>query len=149
MRDELKYGWRKGPVTDVVVTLTASQTIKAKSGRFVYQTSGAMTLNTDGSTRIFGFLDDIGDYTTVSGDRSNCNINLASVFRVPVISGTMAIGMIGDTTDLNISSNIQGVQLGASTENTVMVVGGDTDTNEYCDVVMVGSVQGTGSGTED
>ncbi|MCH7605269.1 hypothetical protein IID24_04760 [Patescibacteria group bacterium] len=151
MRAELKYGWRKGGEISVPVELTASQVFTAASGKFVFQTSNAMTLNIDGSTRIFGHLE-VEDYTSASGaplDIRNCIIDLTAIFRIPIDSGTYAIGMIGDTCDIAISSNVQGAQLDASAENTLMVVDGDVTDQNFVDVMMVPGVQGTGAGVED
>jgi len=147
-RAELKYGWRSGGHASRPVVVTASQTIVAASGKFVYQTGGAMTLNADGSTRIFGHLE-VENYTSASGDIRNCIIDLTGIFRIPVNTGTYVVGMIGDTCDISISSSVQGAQLDASVENTLVVVGGDADDNEYVDVMMSSAVWGTGAGVED
>ena len=57
--------------------------------------------------------------------------------------------MIGDTCDISISSNIQGAQLDASDENTLVVVGGDLANNNYVDVMISPNEGITESGVDD
>jgi predicted RecA/RadA family phage recombinase len=132
---DLKYGQISGGNLEAVVTMAAAQAIAAQSGRFVYMVAGAATLNVDGATTIFGFLEAHAHTPTV-GDQLKAIIALDAVFRIPVNSGTYAVGMIGDTCDISVSGGIQGAQLDASTEDTLIVVGGDLDNNYYVDVVM-------------
>ena len=147
MGKDLKYGWRKGGKLAVEVAMVASQVVSAQSGRFVFMVAGAATLNVDGSTTIYGSLESHA-HTPATGALLNCIIDLTAVFRIPVNSGTFAIGMIGDWCDISISSNIQGAQLDASVENTLMVVGGDLTDNYYVDVMMNPNVWGTGLGVD-
>ncbi|MBD3352827.1 MAG: hypothetical protein GF364_15175 [Candidatus Lokiarchaeota archaeon] len=110
---------------------------------------GSAKLNVDGSGQIFGFLEAPGASTAPdSGTVFNCIIDLTAVYRIPVNSGTYAAGMIGDYCDISVSSNIQGAQLDASTENTLIVVGGDADNNQYVDVMINPAVWGTGAGAD-
>lgn len=142
MGEDLKYGWRHGGRVSVPVAMAASQAIGAQSGRFVYMSAGAATLCVDGSTTIFGFLDTYAHTPTV-GDIEDCIIDLTAVFRIPVNAGTYAVGMIGDYCDISVSSSVQGAQLNASTENLLIIVGGDAVDNAYVDVMMNPAVWGT------
>ncbi len=147
MSKQLKYGWSHGGKVSVPVVMAASQAIAAASGRFVYLSAGAATLNVDGVGSIFGFLEAHAHTPTV-GDILNCIIDLTAVFRIPVNSGTYVIGMLGDTCDISVSSGIQGAQLDHSDENTLTIVGGDLVDNAYVDVMMTPSEWGTGLGAE-
>ena len=144
---QLKYGQIRGGSLATKVTMAASQNIQDASGRFVYMNAGAATLCTDGTTSIFGSLESEKD-TVTAADVRNCIIDLTAVFRIPVDSGTYAIGMVGDSCDINITSNIQGAQLDASVENTLIVVGGDAVNNNWVDVMMSPLVWGTGIGVD-
>ena len=147
MSKALKYDWIKGGEVSVPVAMAAAQVISARSGKFVYMNAGAATLNVDGTTSIFGFLESHAHTPTV-GDYLNCIIDLTAVFRIPVNAGTYVVGMIGDYCDISISSNIQGAQLNASTEDTLIIVGGDADNNYYVDVMMNPAKWGTGLGAD-
>jgi len=147
MPKQLVYGWLRGGKLSVPVRMLAAQTLKMTSGRFCFTTAGYATLNVDGSTRIFGFIE-AGDVAPDVDDKYNCNISLDAVFRIPVDSGTYGFPMQGDTCDIAISNNIQGAQLDASNENTLVVVDGDEDDNDYVDVMMESSVWGTGIGVD-
>lgn len=144
---DLKYGQIAGGHIAVPVAIAASQTITARSGKFVYMNAGAATLNVDGSTTVFGFLEAAAGSPS-TGDLFNCIIDLTAVFRIPVNAGTYVIGMVGDSCDISISSNVQGAQLNASTEDTLIIVGGDAVNNYYVDVMMNPAKWGTGLGAD-
>jgi hypothetical protein len=144
---DLKYDWIAGGKITVPVPMAASQVISAQSGKFVFMNAGAATLNVDGSASIFGFLEAYA-HTPSTGAYLNCIIDLSAIFRIPVNSGTFAVGMIGDYCDISVSSNIQGAQLDASAENTLIVVGGDLVNNYYVDVRMNPALWGTALGVE-
>lgn len=136
---QLKYGWIGGGKAAVKVPMAASQTIKDQSGKFVYMDDGAAKLCLDANAYIFGHLEigtEDGSITPSSGDYYNCIIDLTAKFRIPIDSGTYAVGMIGDLCDLAITSNVQGAQLNASVESLLFVIGGDADDNNYVDVMI-------------
>ncbi|HAG51713.1 MAG TPA: hypothetical protein DCL42_10340 [Deltaproteobacteria bacterium] len=145
MGEELKYGHRHGGKVAVPVAMAASQVISAQSGKFVYMNAGAATLNVDGSTTIFGHLE-AHAHTPATSAVLNCIVDLTAVFRIPVNSGTYVVGMQGDLCDISISSDIQGAQLDASVEDTLIVVGGSAAV--YVDVMMNPSKWGTGLGVD-
>ena len=141
MSEQLKYGWLYGGKVSVPVEMAATQALYAQSGRFVYMVAGAATLCADGITTIFGMLE-AHQHTPATGASLNCIIDLTAVFRIPVNSGTYAVGMKGDYCDISIST-YQGAQLDASTENLLIIVGGDLVNNYYVDVMMNPAVWGT------
>ena len=145
----LKYGPISPYATEkaVPMPITTGEVFKAKSGRFVTLNAGYVEVADAGDTLLFGWAE-IGEQTTVAGQYANvilaqgCN----EIFRVPVITGTLVLAMIGKTCDLVRSSNIQGVDLTASGEDVVTIVGGDLVDNAYADVVFTAAkvVAGTG-----
>lgn len=145
MSEELKYGWRHGGKVSMPVPMAASQVISAQSGKFVFMNAGAATLNIDGSTTIFGHLE-AHAHTPATGAELNCIMDLTAIFRIPVNSGTFVVGMLGDYCDISVSSSIQGAQLAASTEDTLIIVGGSAAV--YADVMMNPAKWGTGLGAD-
>jgi len=145
--EQLKYGWISGGKTSRKVPMAATQALYNASGKFVYMNAGAATLNADGVGSIFGHLE-AHQHTPSEGAELNCIIDLTAVFKIPVNSGTYAVGMIGDQCDISISGTVQGVQLDASVENTLTVVGGDTANNNWVEVMMTPSEWGTGIGVD-
>jgi hypothetical protein len=142
MSEELLYGWRHGGKVSVPVAIAATQLVYAQSGKFVYMNAGAATFNVDGSTTIFGSLEfPVLTSAPTTGTVYNCIIDLTAVFRIPVNSGTYVAGMQGDYCDISISSYIQGAQLDASVENTLIIVGGSGAV--YVDVMMNPATWGT------
>ena len=145
MGEQLKYGWIYGGRVAAPVAMAATQALYAQSGRFVYMVAGAATLCADAVTTIWGFLE-AHAHTPDTGAELNCIIDLTAVFRIPINSGTFAVGMIGDTCDISISSTVQGAQLDASTEDLLIIVGGYSTV--YVDVMMNPSHHGTGLGAD-
>jgi len=135
----LRYGRinEKAAGANVVpVPMEASQVITAASGRFVFMnSSGQAELVDDNSASIFGFLQTHA-HTPTDGDKIGCDIDLTGIWRVPAITGTYVAAMLGDYCDLDISSDIQGVDLTASTNAHVIIVGGDATNNKFVDVMM-------------
>jgi len=142
MSEQLKYGWISGGKASTEVAIAATQLVYAQSGAFVYMNNGAATFNVDASTTIFGHLE-FPNVTSAptTGTVYKCIIDLTAIFRIPVNSGTYVIGMMGDYCDISISSYIQGAQLDASTENTLIIVGGNSTV--YVDVMMNPATWGT------
>jgi len=147
----LKYGRineSSGDASIVPVTMVASQVVKAQSGRFVFQVAGAATLVVASSTTIFGVIN-AHEHTPAVGDIFSCDTDLNGIWRVPINSGTYAIGMVGDYCDLSSSSDIQGAALDISTRNHLIIVNGDAVNNNWVDVKMNPSIWGTGLGADD
>lgn len=132
----------------VPVTMAAAQVVKARSGRFVYQVAGAATLVVAAATRIYGVIN-AHEHTPTVGDIFSCDTDLDGIWRVPINSGTFAIGMVGDYCDLSVASSIQGAALDISTRNHVIIVNGDAVNNKWVDVKMNPALWGTGAGADD
>lgn len=145
---QLKYGHIRGGKVSTPVEMASSQELRQQSGRFVYMDAGQAKVNADGSGQIFGSIEAGGSQSPSAGDKYNCIIDPSAVYRIPIDSGTYNKDMIGDTCDLAVSSNIQGAQLDASVEDTLIIVGGDEDNNNYVDVMINPSKFGTGSGAD-
>lgn len=145
MSEQLKYGWLRGGKVSCEVAMAATQAIAAQSGKFVFMNAGAATLNVDGSASIFGFLE-AHAHTPATGAYLNCIIDLSAVYRIPINSGTYVVGMIGDYCGISVSSTIQGAQLDAFTENTLIIVGGYSTV--YVEVMMNPALWGTASGCD-
>lgn len=136
---QLKYGWIGGGKTSVEIEMGADEVIKAASGRFVKLDAngrGEIAGDTDGA--LFGFVEAPEETTssTEGGTSYNCIIDTTAKFRIPVDSGTYVIGMRGETCDLAVSDGVQGVQLDAADEDTVIIIDGDVDDNEWVDVML-------------
>lgn len=135
---ELKYGHVGGGKTSVPVPMAASQSanINNKSGKFVYIDAGVAKMNADGVTEILGWIEASAAVTYAAGDVVNCIVDPTARFRIPVNSGTFTADMVGKTCDISISSNIQGAQLDASAEDTLYIVDGDLDDNDWVEVMI-------------
>jgi len=136
---QLKYGWIRGGRSGFIVPIGASEVIKSKSGRFVKNDgSGRAEIAGDGHTELIGFLD-CGEFTassTEGADKRFCINDVTAVFRIPVGTGTYTEALVGKTCDLIVSNSIQGAQVGVSSEDTVIIVGGDAVNNAYVDVML-------------
>ena len=150
---QLKYGMIKGEssVINMPMPMGASEVIAAKSGRFVKDDgSSRMEIAGDGSTLLAGWVDlpahanysSTGIYTCSATEGADVavftpvSMLLGVVFRLPINSGTFAITMRNNTCDLSVASNIQGVQLDASSEDTLLILDGDLVNNQWVDVCI-------------
>lgn len=125
----------------------ASQVIGNQSGKFVYMVAGALTLCVDAQAYILGWAHERAR-TPTAGDICSVNVALDAVYRIPVNSGTYAKGMIGDLCDISVSSSVQGAQLDASAENSLIIVGGDATNSNWVDVKINPVVQGAAVGAD-
>jgi hypothetical protein len=135
----LKYGHIMGPEVYVPVRMGASEVISAASGRFVKSDgSGRAEIAGDGSTQLIGHVE--GAAQTCSSTEGATvlllNISLSAVYRIPIGTGTLAYTEFYDTCDLIVASNIQGAQVGVSSEDTVIIVGGDITNQQWVDVML-------------
>ncbi|MEA2036151.1 MAG: hypothetical protein U9O94_01480 [Nanoarchaeota archaeon] len=150
---QLKYGMIKNESSAPVIEISmgAEEVIAQASGRFVVDDgSSRMEMAADGSTLLAGWVElpegkyysSTGIYTcsaTEGADKAPftpISACLGVVFRIPVDSGTYTANMKNNTCDLAVSSNIQGVQLDASAEDTLIVVDGDLVNNAWVDVMV-------------
>lgn len=136
---QLKYGWLRGGQEGYEHILAASQVIKNASGKFVKRTGAStdtVTLAVDGTTEILGHLECEAIASTAGTEKRKVICDLTAVFRIPVNSGTYSHVMKGKTCDISVSSDIQGAQLDASSEDTLVIVGGDEVNNKWVDVMI-------------
>jgi len=134
--DYIKFGYIRGGdrlAKDVV--WKASQTVKARSGRFVINDAGAIAIAGDGANEIFGHADE-AEGTPATGAPARVVIDPTAIFRVPVMAGTYVKAMDGKTCDIKVTANVQGADLTAATDDVLIIVGGDLVNNEYVDVQM-------------
>ena len=142
-RKDLKYGPYKNEGACVIVprSMGASEVISAQSGRFVTEdAAGYLDIAEDGSVELAGWVEAGAQTASATNGVTKVGLipaaNCPAVFRIPVNSGTYLITMLGKTCDISISSNIQGAQLDASAEDTLVIVGGDLVNNYYVDVMI-------------
>ncbi len=113
--------------------VAASQTFERRSGHFVYISSGNVTIADSGTTEIFGWAL-VGKLWTSSATAAADKVTVCTdpfkVWEVPARDTFTAANLksyIGDTCDLEISSNVQYVDNGESNEDTIVIVGGDVE----------------------
>lgn len=149
--EQLKYGWVGGGKASVPVPMAASQDVLYESGKFVFMNNGAATLCTAGSSYILGHLE-YGEGTPTVGDEINCIVDPSAIYKIPITAGdTYLVGMIGDTTDLELDVNATGVQSAALAEygeNLIVILGGDATNNKWvlCQVNAVKAKQNVNTG---
>lgn len=151
---ELKYGIVKNEQIAPVlyIPMGASEVIPA-GGCFVKEDGSArMEVAGDGSTLLAGYvfptqLDAGKAYQTCSATEGATVVPfipisamLGVVVRLPINSGAPATAaamkaLYNNTCDLSVASNVQGVQAGTSTEDTVLIVGGDEEAFAWVDVI--------------
>ena len=154
MAKEMKYGIVKNEQIAPIlyIPMGASEVIPA-GGCFVKEDGSArMEVAGDGSTLLAGYvfptvLDAGYKYQTCSSTEGGTLVPfipisamLGVVVRLPINTGapsTVATmrALYNNTCDLSVSSNVQGVQAGTSTEDTVLIVGGDEADFAWVDVV--------------
>ena len=135
---QLKYGQISGGEgSGMYGILAASQVIKAASGKFVYRTGAStntVTLAADAIGEILGHAEVEAIATTLGTEKVKIVDDLTAVFRIPINSGTFYHYMIGKKCDISISTSIQGAQLDAATEGTLIIIDGDAVNNLWVDV---------------
>lgn len=151
-RELLKYGIIKnqGSAPCLSAPMGADEIIAVKSGRFVKDDgSSRMEIAGDTDTLLAGwvglpegkFYDADGIYTCSATEGEDIaeftpiSAMLGAVVRLPINSGTYVKTMRFNTCDLSVSVNIQGVQLDASAEDTLIIVDGDLEDNNWVDVI--------------
>ncbi len=149
MGERLVNGISKNEKTGVNLSIPmgASEIIPAGGAFVVDDGDGKVAIAGDGSTLLAGYvfpveLDSGKLYQTCSSTERGTVVPfipigsmLGMVIRRPVTGGTYASTMILETCDLEVVSNMQGCQVDASAEDTVIIVGGDADL-AYVDVMV-------------
>lgn len=153
---DLKYGIVKNEQIAPVLSapMGASEVIPAGGAFVKNDASGRMEIAGDGSTLLAGYvlptvLDSGKKYQTCSSTEGGTVVPfipigamLGVVVKLPVTGGTYAETMLGKTADLEVVSNAQGVQLDASAEDTVLIVGGDVTANEVYVTPYIAKITG-------
>jgi hypothetical protein len=140
MAEQLVYGWLRGGHVSQPAPIGASEVFKKQSGQFVTNDgSGRAEVAADGTTALWGHMEaeEFTASATEGADVRNMIVDPSAVFRIPVNSGTYVVGMLGETCDLSVISGVQGVQLDASAEDTVRIVGGDAVNNFFVELMFV------------
>ena len=134
MNKDLVYGHISGGKASVPVTSSEEITVTDQGGKFVFMDSGYVKLSGDGDTSIFGWIEAAAG-TYASGTKFNCIIDPTAMFRIGVNAGTLTAAMNGESCDLSVASNVQGLQVNASTEDVVQIIEVDA-TNQIATVRM-------------
>jgi hypothetical protein len=154
MAAEIKYGIVKNEQIAPVlyIPMGASEVVPAGGCFVVDDGSSRMEVAGDGSTLLAGYvfptaLDAGYKYQTCSSTEGGTLLPFIPieamagvVVRLPVNTGaatTVATcrAKYNRTCDLSVSSNVQGLQAGTSTEDTVLIVGGDETGFAWFDVI--------------
>jgi len=136
---QLKYGQIKGGDIGYEHILAAGQVILAASGKFVYRTANGtdtVTLCADAVTTILGHMEVEAIASTAGTESRKVVCDPTAVYRIPINAGTYTHLMKGKDCDISISGNVQGAQLNASVERTLVVIDGDLVNNEWVDVMI-------------
>ena len=153
---ELKYGIQLNEQAALIVSapMGASEVIPAGGAFVKNDASGRMEIAGDGTTLLAGYvlpteLDAGKKYQTCSSTEGGTVVPfipisamLATAVKLPVTGGKYASTMLGETADLEVVSNVQGVQLDASAEDTVLIVGGDVEENTVLVTPYVAKITG-------
>lgn len=145
-----KYGIIKGEdnLVKLSIPMGASEVIPAGGAFVTNDGSGRAEIAGDGSTLLMGYvfptaLDAGYKYQTCSSTEGGTVVPyipisqmLNCVVRLPNAGGTFVATMRGKTCDLEVNSYVQGVQLDASSEDTLEIVDGDLNDNEWVDVIV-------------
>ena len=150
--DQIKYGIVKGYACPYLsIPVGASEVIPAGGAFVLNDGSGRAEIAVDGSTLLAGYifpsdvgLDDGQTYETTNSTEGSpvvpfieASAMIGIVVRLPISGGTYVATMLGKTADLEVNSaSMQSVQLDASAEDTVIVVGGDLVNNRWVDVTI-------------
>jgi len=140
--NHLRMGQVKGGKVNVGgFVWAASQVVKNKGGKFVFNNAGALTLLVAGSTQILGWANEYERTPTV-GDKCTVNLALDAVFRMPLITGaTFVEGMRGDTCDVENGTSVEGAATvqcaapGTTTHTPLIIVDGDLVNSYWVDVM--------------
>lgn len=119
-----------GQVNDVrcpmVFPAATTSALKAAGGKFMtIDTNGAVTLSVVTSLAIIGWAQ-VGEFTFVAGDMITVNIAADAVYEMPTDAAATEAALkalLGQTCDIATNSGIQQADIGASTYDTLQIVG--------------------------
>ena len=140
-QQSIEYGRRRGKDTlRFTFPVGASEVFKKAGSSFVIEdASGRVEIAAAGETNVIGHALLNEDHTASSTEgatKVEVDLSYESVYEVPIITGTWADTMRGKVCDLVVTSDIQGVDLGASGEDVVQLIDKGT-TNAAGTVVSV------------
>lgn len=138
-----RYGQIKGHQVNIGgFVWVASQVVKDKGGKFVFNVAGELTLCVAGTPQIQGWAQQSAK-TPTAGDKVTVNCAWDAVYRIPLITGTTyAEAMRGDSCDIENGTSVEGhttVQCcvpGTSTNLTLIIVDGDKINSYWVDVMI-------------
>lgn len=134
-RGHLKYGPVKTRLYEAVpARIAASQTFKAKGANFVVRNaSGHFTSATATDAILYGIIEAADETSSSTAGATIKNMIPATQFpsiRVPVLTGTATVAMIGKTCDIVVSSSRIGANVEASTYDVLLILEVDTTNND-------------------
>lgn len=149
----LKYGPNKHEEAVVTPRAMHASEIIPFGGAFMKEDgAGYLQVLTSGDSLItgWGFMGEVGPdagkaYQTASATAGATLVPFLpseaaqiTVFRLPIITGTLVQAMIGETCDVvvNGTTKQQGVDLTASARDCVRIIDGDLVNNKWVDVVI-------------
>lgn len=112
--------------------MAASQVFPAVSGKFVYNNSGAITAAANGQDEIIGAVEFVGTTSsTAGGTRLPIDRSCETIYEVPAyltsaratLTETVVNALIGKTCDIKVASNVQYADIGAATDDVLLIVG--------------------------
>jgi len=129
MGQVVKYGQVAGPIVDVELPIAASEVFNHLSGNFVYiDSNNRIALCPAGTTNIIGwaFTGDFTASSTAGQTKVPVNVAKGAIYeiRLDAVQTEAALkGMVGETCDLIIVSEIQYADLDASTDDVLEIMG--------------------------
>lgn len=149
----LKYGPTKHEDSAVTPRFMHGSEIIPMGGAFMKEdASGYLQVLTSGDSLItgWGFMGEVGPDSGKAYQTANATNGVTAVpylaaeacqgtiFRLPIITGTLVQAMIGETCDVvvNGTTKAQGVDLTASARDCVRIIDGDLVNNKWVDVVI-------------
>lgn len=149
-KNDLKAMKIKGPGVGIPCSMGASEVITAWSGKFVKNDgSGRMEIAGDGNAELAGWVE-LPAQTCSSTEGATKGVlynNPCDVFRLPLrydnstYDRNYSDALFGETCDLVVISNVQYANLSTSTEDVIIIVGGQaassaTANDGYVDVML-------------
>ena len=139
-----KFGYIYGDRN--LVPFPMGNTGEIKEGWGVIQDSGANgnVMAAADSGKPFGMAAEHVSAPTNDGDTEiKIDISEESVYRIPVVAGTLATTMLGKTCDYGVVAGVHGADVSASTDDVFMIVGLDI-TGDWVEVKLYGRLNATG-----
>lgn len=138
-----RYGQVKGHQINIGgFVWVASQVVKDKGGKFVFEAAGELTLAVAATPGLVGWAQERAR-TPTAGDKCAVNVAWDAVYRMPLITGTTYLeSMRGDSCDIENGTSVEGnatVQCavpGTDTALILIIVDGDLVDSKWVDVMM-------------